>query len=558
MDWNIPNKQFTSFSRLKYFCCSINYNYYLNRRQNKQKSLSCFCNIKRFTLTFVLLIFCSSLISIIILFSYLLCDVINLESFSSFYLQNNYLFTQPQQLESQTIHSISSQIEQTNSPKEEQIALLVFCAKRPKAIKNHLEQLNRLRPSPELFPIFVSQDGFNIEVTNIIKEFNFKINYFTHLKHSEVKISPTKSKDNYFKISQHYKWALDKIFLENGFKTVIITEDDLDIAPDFFHYFNSTKPLLYSDPSIWCISAWNDNGNPSLVDWKGGINKLWRTDFFPGLGWMLRSELWIELRENWPDIYWDDWLRNNNIRKNRICIRPEISRTLHNLTVAGKGSSGGLYKNFLSSISYRFFIFLKIRMNFSKNCLCIFKFSSRLHDKTASFSQNDLKRLEKPNFDKFMRIELKNAIELSLQQVLDGEYKEYQQHKNVKKPSFIVRIHDPREYRNLSKTFNLMADIRAGMMRTAYLGVVPFFTSDTQLYAIHHAVNISEFGMLSSDKIYVNEWDLKSKFLDFSELYCTPKTWTGICDPYSEPMRNWFKTKGWIKRLELWGNMTVF
>uniref|UniRef100_A0A1I8BE31 Alpha-1,3-mannosyl-glycoprotein 2-beta-N-acetylglucosaminyltransferase n=1 Tax=Meloidogyne hapla TaxID=6305 RepID=A0A1I8BE31_MELHA len=379
MDWNIPNKQFTSFSRLKYFCCSINYNYYLNRRQNKQKSLSCFCNIKRFTLTFVLLIFCSSLISIIILFSYLLCDVINLESFSSFYLQNNYLFTQPQQLESQTIHSISSQIEQTNSPKEEQIALLVFCAKRPKAIKNHLEQLNR------------------------------------------------------------------------------------------------------------CISAWNDNGNPSLVDWKGGINKLWRTDFFPGLGWMLRSELWIELRENWPDIYWDDWLRNNNIRKNRICIRPEISRTLHNLTVAGKGSSG-------------------------------------LHDKTASFSQNDLKRLEKPNFDKFMRIELKNAIELSLQQVLDGEYKEYQQHKNVKKPSFIVRIHDPREYRNLSKTFNLMADIRAGMMRTAYLGVVPFFTSDTQLYAIHHAVNISEFGMLSSDKIYVNEWDLKSKFLDFSELYCTPKT----------------------------------
>uniref|UniRef100_A0A914P408 Alpha-1,3-mannosyl-glycoprotein 2-beta-N-acetylglucosaminyltransferase n=1 Tax=Meloidogyne incognita TaxID=6306 RepID=A0A914P408_MELIC len=157
-----------------------------------------------------------------------------------------------------------------------------------------------LRPSPELFPIFVSQDGFNIEVTNTIKEFNSKINYFTHLQHPEQKLPPAKAKDNYFRISQHYKWALDKIFLENGFKTVIITEDDLDIASDFFHYFNSTKPLLYSDPTIWCISAWNDNGNPSLVDWKGGINKLWRTDFFPGLGWMLTSELWIELRENWP------------------------------------------------------------------------------------------------------------------------------------------------------------------------------------------------------------------------------------------------------------------
>ena len=89
MDWNsLPNKQLNaSFSRLKYFCCSINYNLYLNRRQNKQSSLACFCNIKRFTLTFVLLIFCSSLVSIIILFTYLLTDVINLETFSSFYLQ---------------------------------------------------------------------------------------------------------------------------------------------------------------------------------------------------------------------------------------------------------------------------------------------------------------------------------------------------------------------------------------------------------------------------------------------------------------------------------------
>uniref|UniRef100_A0A914KR91 Alpha-1,3-mannosyl-glycoprotein 2-beta-N-acetylglucosaminyltransferase n=1 Tax=Meloidogyne incognita TaxID=6306 RepID=A0A914KR91_MELIC len=405
MDWNsLPNKQLNaSFSRLKYFCCSINYNLYLNRRQNKQSSLACFCNIKRFTLTFVLLIFCSSLVSIIILFTYLLTDVINLETFSSFYLQNNYLFTQPQQLEIQNFLLTSPQIVETIRQKEEQIALLVFCAKRPIAIKNHLEQLNRLRPSPELFPIFVSQDGFNIEVTNTIKEFNSKINYFTHLQHPEQKLPPAKAKDNYFRISQHYKWALDKIFLENGFKTVIITEDDLDIASDFFHYFNSTKPLLYSDPTIWCISAWNDNGNPSLVDWKGGINKLWRTDFFPGLGWMLTSELWIELRENWPEIYWDDWLRNNNIRQNRVCIRPEISRTLHNLTVAGKGSSGGLYKNFLSSI--------------------------RLHDKTASFSQNDLQKLEKQNFDNWMRLELENSLQLSLQQVLDGKYKEYQHQK---------------------------------------------------------------------------------------------------------------------------------
>jgi len=44
----------------------------------------------------------------------------------------------------------------------------------------------------------------------------------------------------------------------------------------------------------------------------------------------------------------------------------------------------------------------------------------RLHDKTASFSQNDLQKLEKQNFDDWMRLELENSLQLSLQQVLDG------------------------------------------------------------------------------------------------------------------------------------------
>ncbi|KAF7637551.1 Alpha-1,3-mannosyl-glycoprotein 2-beta-N-acetylglucosaminyltransferase [Meloidogyne graminicola] len=442
MDWS-PNRQFTSLARLKYFCCSINYYNYLNRRQNKQKSLSCFCNVKRFVLAFVLLIFCSTILSVIILFYYLLSDVITLETFA-FVDQTNVLFTQQIHLESDSKYTITSQNEKTIISRNEQIALLVFCAKRPKAIKNHLEQLNRLRPSPKHFPIFVSQDGFDNEVTSVINEFNSKTTYFTHFQHTEQKNSAPKSVINYLRISQHYKWALDKVFLENNFKTVIITEDDLDISPDFFIYFNSTKSLLYSDPTIWCISAWNDNGNPSLVDWENGINKLWRTDFFPGLGWMLRSELWMELRENWPEVYWDDWLRSNNIRHNRACIRPEISRTLHNFSVAGKGSSDGLYKNFLSSM--------------------------RLHEKIANFSQNDLKRLEKDNFDIWLRSELENSIELSLQEILDGKYKKYQQQKTFKNPPFFVRFNDPREYRNLSKTFSLMADIRSGMMRTAYLG----------------------------------------------------------------------------------------
>ena len=45
--------------------------------------------------------------------------------------------------------------------------------------------------------------------------------------------------------------------------------DDLDIAPDFFSYFSATKWLLDSDPTIWCVSAWNDNGKDGYVSGSG-------------------------------------------------------------------------------------------------------------------------------------------------------------------------------------------------------------------------------------------------------------------------------------------------
>lgn len=54
---------------------------------------------------------------------------------------------------------------------------------------------------------------------------------------------------------------------------------------------------------------------------------------------MISAETWKELSPIWPEAYWDDWLRKQEIRKNRVCIRPEISRTVHNMELAGNGSS---------------------------------------------------------------------------------------------------------------------------------------------------------------------------------------------------------------------------
>ena len=107
-------------------------------------------------------------------------------------------------------------------------------------------------------------------------------------------------------------------------------------------------PLL-DDPAenLLAVSAFNDNGLKQLVDDAQDSSTLLRSDFFPGLGWMLTRSIWQELQSKWPENYWDDWLRGPNNRKGRHIIRPEIPRTLHFGT---HGTSNNQFGSFLSSI----------------------------------------------------------------------------------------------------------------------------------------------------------------------------------------------------------------
>ena len=46
--------------------------------------------------------------------------------------------------------------------------------------------------------------------------------------------------------------------------------DDLDVSVDFFEYFLSLYPVLRDDPSLWCVSAWNDNGKENRISQDAG------------------------------------------------------------------------------------------------------------------------------------------------------------------------------------------------------------------------------------------------------------------------------------------------
>ena len=71
----------------------------------------------------------------------------------------------------------------------------------------------------------------------------------------------------YCKIASHYEWALTQVFAHSRprFERVVLLEDDMELAPDFFSYFRATAPLLESDPTLFCVSAWNDNGQAAFV-----------------------------------------------------------------------------------------------------------------------------------------------------------------------------------------------------------------------------------------------------------------------------------------------------
>lgn len=65
-----------------------------------------------------------------------------------------------------------------------------------------------------------------------------------------------------------------------------------------YSYFSQTVELLEKDRSLYCISAWNDQGYEHS---SSNFSVLYRVETMPGLGWLLKRSLYkLELEPNWP------------------------------------------------------------------------------------------------------------------------------------------------------------------------------------------------------------------------------------------------------------------
>ncbi|KAJ8366764.1 hypothetical protein AAFF_G00342570 [Aldrovandia affinis] len=334
----------------------------------------------------------------------------------------------------------------TGGPSQVVIPILVIACDRV-TVRRSLDKLIQYRPSAELHPIIVSQDCGHADTARVIGSYGGQV---THLKQpdiSDIRVRPEHRKfQGYYKIARHYRWALSQVFHALAYSTVVIVEDDLEVAPDFFEYFRALYPILRSDPTLWCVSAWNDNGRDGLVD-PGAAGLLHRTDFFPGLGWMLLRELWAELEPKWPSAFWDDWMRQPAQRRERSCVRPEISRTM---TFGRKGVSLGQFFD-----QYLRFI--------------------RLNTEFVPFTKRDLSHLLRESYDDRFEREvygapLVRAEELQHGGALRGE------------GPFRVQYSSRDSFKVLARNLGVMDDLKSGVPRAGYRGVVSFLSRGRRVY----------------------------------------------------------------------------
>mmetsp|Transcript_16791 Transcript_16791/g.25247 ORF Transcript_16791/g.25247 Transcript_16791/m.25247 type:complete len:515 (-) Transcript_16791:371-1915(-) len=346
------------------------------------------------------------------------------------------------------------------------IALLIITHEREEALKRCLDRVIQYHPCQTESTIVISQDKsekFEARIAALADKKMFELRQKCPLIHTQRIVHRAQSLQGsgYHKLSRHFKFALNTVFSIANIDYCIILEEDLLIAPDFFLFFQATAPLLDTDQTLFAVSAWNDNGQK----YRGrDPQRILRSDFFPGLGWMLTRNLWIqELRNKWPPAYWDDWLRESAQRKDRHVLRPELCRTFHTLA-AGTGTSKGQYANFLTSIQI---------------------YQGPPIDFTTTLDPTSL-NLQEYDSNLLRRLKAATLITSSHDLISFPTLSDSDLH-SPPATAFRIEYHTvedrgPNSFPALARSFRLMDNVKAGVPRSAYRGVIEFYHNGYYIY----------------------------------------------------------------------------
>ena len=348
--------------------------------------------------------------------------------------------------------------------------LLILASNRPQYLEPCLAGVVKYHPRKDV-QVVVSEDGASQRVQEVVDKARqawlallppfSTTTTALYFKHEHYPDGNNPSFENgYWRLCAHFKWALQKAFgADASLRRVILLEEDLKIAPDFFEYFAALAPML-EDPAenLLAVSAFNDNGQSEHVN---DAARLYRSDFFPGLGWMMTRAVWEgELAPKWPRAYWDDWLREPKNRLGRHFIRPEVSRTFHFGRV---GVSNSEFGSFLEGI--------------------------RLSDHFVKFSDLDLSYLSARRWDKEYLATVARAKLVSLQDLVsimrEGDEAAAGLGLGTGPGGDGLRVQYAsfQEFERIASVLRIMDNIKANVPRTAYHGIVSTWIGGSRLRA---------------------------------------------------------------------------
>lgn len=313
--------------------------------------------------------------------------------------------------------------------KKELIPIIVLCYNRPAYLRKTLTSLSsKIGNYADTFPVYVSRQGNDAGVGQVLEEFQTfvkGINQYNWQDNGQRKKGFEGANWlSYYKISQHYASALRWIFGTQAMSRVVVLEDDLNVSVDFFEYFKALAPVYDRDPTVFCVSAWNDNGMRSVVD---DNKQLLRTDVFPGLGWMMNRRVYTELIEKWPLAFWDDWMREKSQPHGRSCIVPEVNR-VYTFGDHGNSVDNGFWKKFLEPI--------------------------RLNDEFVSFTTADLSGIEQPAYGQKLADEIKSMTPVDMN--------------TARSTGGLVVYHDEKEFMHIANNYGIQHEFKNGDPRSSF------------------------------------------------------------------------------------------
>ena len=322
-------------------------------------------------------------------------------------------------------------------------------------------------------PIIISQDGSNREVHAVVETyrqlFESKLGVPLYsLVHPRIPVKIDKNpkvswKAAYISLAAHLGWAINETFSGGAYddkyihrqvhnrdipsqllplpKRVIILEEDIEISNDFFSLMNATADLLDKDETLLAVSAFNDNGKEQYVS---DPKRLVRSDFFPGLGWMMPRSVWYGpkshptagLKSNWaPGGFWDDWLRDSDQRRGRQFLRPEVSRTFHFGIV--DSTSKNQHDEKLNKIELE---------------------ENHIRWEDADLSYLDASKYADSYWTRVSQAKAVEHIDEAKRDVAHGDVR--------------IVYDNMKQFKKLAKEFGVMEDEKAGVPRTGYEGIV--------------------------------------------------------------------------------------